>query len=1132
MSTDFDYSAFISYKREDEKWAKWLQNRLERYSIPTAIRREIPRLPKRIKPIFRDKTDLGVGGLSSSLHKELERSQFLIVICSPRSASSDWVGREIEHFRSLGREEMIIPFIVDGEPHSDNPESECFHPVFYKFKEEPLGVNIREAGKQQAMIKVLARILDLRFDVLWKRHERYERRRRTAVGAIACLTCLLGIAFWYYNRPMYKYYSDYVDVSGVPRGIMELDKETYLHRSGSYRFVYRRTSIWKDKETENCWRLSRVEFVNSAGQIQEDNDIRLNRRYAIQKLEYDNSSGNLKHIDFCNKYGKVLLRWKISDRGEDKAVIIDFLGVTEMDASGYHSNTEVVYPHAMRNSSRSPIKRYILTRDANGYITSISYHENNSKNAQLSKIADINGIHKEIFTTDSLGRRLSATYYDINGAKAERKDGVASECYEYDERGNMVVHECFDLEGAPVLNQNLYAKMTTEFDCWGNAVTTRYYGANGEPCYNRECITQQQVEFDDRGFPTSIAYLDINGNPCIGKNGCCKIHLKCDSEGRQIENRYEDISGQPCSNTFGVARVNVEYDRWGRPVHLEFHSYSGGLTKMSDGTSGWNADHDRMGNVTHIEFFDSDWNACACTNGYAGWEAEYNDRGDLTCMKLLDVHGKLAQCNDGYALFRNVYAENSQSTSYFDENDKPCITRDGFHKIQYIFDDYGNLLETSFYNDKNEISEAKAGHAIVRTTYDDRGNAIKIEHFDSDRAHIKVDGVEVIEKEYDRYGRATCVRFYNGDGVPTKNKQGIYGYEVGYDNRGEQISYRGFGADGKDCSGNVGLARWERRIDIRGNTLAYAAYGEDGLLTEGLNGVAAWEQIFNDNGLLLSTFYYGADGLPHINTDCGYARYETKYNEKFEQIEVTTYDDRGDLCIAPESGFARWKATYDDNGNKTEMLSFSDRDSLCVCNYGYARWVAEYDKDGCVIESTSYDENGNVIIEEVEAKKRTIVEVRKYDSHRFKYDTADIVFGFLFLFVLIVLFVCWIKTFSSNTIKDNLLWLGAMIALAGFDYTYLRRFLLHYSIVSYDFHNYSWVLYIASSISLLSALMFCVAVLARSIKPIFKASKKNRTAAIKESVVQILLLILGICWLGYAIYYILDDGWFIYSNPL
>lgn len=69
---EYDYSAFISYKREDEKWAKWLQNHLERYSIPATIRKDIPRIPKRIKPVFRDKTDLGAGGLSYSIHKELE----------------------------------------------------------------------------------------------------------------------------------------------------------------------------------------------------------------------------------------------------------------------------------------------------------------------------------------------------------------------------------------------------------------------------------------------------------------------------------------------------------------------------------------------------------------------------------------------------------------------------------------------------------------------------------------------------------------------------------------------------------------------------------------------------------------------------------------------------------------------------------------------------------------------------------------------------------------------------------------------------------------------------------------------------------------------------------------------------
>lgn len=31
--------AFISYKREDEVWAKWLQKKLEHYQLPTEIRK-------------------------------------------------------------------------------------------------------------------------------------------------------------------------------------------------------------------------------------------------------------------------------------------------------------------------------------------------------------------------------------------------------------------------------------------------------------------------------------------------------------------------------------------------------------------------------------------------------------------------------------------------------------------------------------------------------------------------------------------------------------------------------------------------------------------------------------------------------------------------------------------------------------------------------------------------------------------------------------------------------------------------------------------------------------------------------------------------------------------------------------
>lgn len=69
MNKEFTYIAFISYKREDEKWAKWLQHKLEHYKLPSVIRKETSDLPKYIKPIFRDRTDLTGGVLEERLRE-------------------------------------------------------------------------------------------------------------------------------------------------------------------------------------------------------------------------------------------------------------------------------------------------------------------------------------------------------------------------------------------------------------------------------------------------------------------------------------------------------------------------------------------------------------------------------------------------------------------------------------------------------------------------------------------------------------------------------------------------------------------------------------------------------------------------------------------------------------------------------------------------------------------------------------------------------------------------------------------------------------------------------------------------------------------------------------------------------
>lgn len=175
----FQYYAFISYKREDEKWAKWLQKKLESYGFPVALRKDNPTLPKKIYPIFRDQSELSGGNLKEEIEKGLAGSKYLVVICSPRAAQSPWVSKEVQYFIDNGKEESIIPFIIGGIPNSRTPEDECFPEGLRQLsgEKEILGININEMGRDAAAIKVIARMFGIRFDTLWQRHERAKRRR-------------------------------------------------------------------------------------------------------------------------------------------------------------------------------------------------------------------------------------------------------------------------------------------------------------------------------------------------------------------------------------------------------------------------------------------------------------------------------------------------------------------------------------------------------------------------------------------------------------------------------------------------------------------------------------------------------------------------------------------------------------------------------------------------------------------------------------------------------------------------------------------------------------------------------------------------------------------------------------------
>ena len=203
MTQHFKYFAFISYSSHDIAWGKKLQKKLEGYRMPSTLCSEHGWQRNPIKPVFFAPTDIQPGDLDEELKERLKASRNLIVICSPHSAKSDWVGKEIAFFHSLKRASNIHFFIVDGIPHSGNSETECFNPIIKTLEiPEILGANIHEKvfkspwlNRERAYIQLITKLLGVEFDSIWQRHRRLLRQKITTwcLGVFAVFATLVGV---------------------------------------------------------------------------------------------------------------------------------------------------------------------------------------------------------------------------------------------------------------------------------------------------------------------------------------------------------------------------------------------------------------------------------------------------------------------------------------------------------------------------------------------------------------------------------------------------------------------------------------------------------------------------------------------------------------------------------------------------------------------------------------------------------------------------------------------------------------------------------------------------------------------------------------------------------------------------
>jgi WD40 repeat protein len=270
MSSDeFRYWAFVSYSHKDRKWGEWLVRTLETFTVPKDLvgsEGAFGEIPGRIFPLFRDRDELPVAAdLSEKITDALAHSRFLIVICSPASASSRWVNKEIATFKAMGRGRRVLSLIVDGEPGaSSDParaEEECFPSALrYEVDEtgeltavpaDPLAADTRDSGdgKRDASLKIVAAILGVSFDAVKRRDDaRRIRRLRVTIASLALLTATIaGLAYYANDRRIVAdenalvararqlaskaQYLETAEPSGLRTGVLLASQSIRLHRT-------------------------------------------------------------------------------------------------------------------------------------------------------------------------------------------------------------------------------------------------------------------------------------------------------------------------------------------------------------------------------------------------------------------------------------------------------------------------------------------------------------------------------------------------------------------------------------------------------------------------------------------------------------------------------------------------------------------------------------------------------------------------------------------------------------------------------------------------------------------------------------------------------------------------------------
>ena len=205
-NTAMVYNAFMSYSHAaDARFAPFLQRAIQNFAKPWYKLRSVR--------IFRDETGLT---LTPELWPDIQRAmnmcQFFILLASPEAADSEWVSKEIEHWRSLKRSAPLI--VVTGGKVEWNEDCADFNwqetnavprALAGAYEQEPLYLDAtviratelsdRNPKVRSAAAQIYARLANRSLDDVIGADLKQHKRNQLTAGAVVVTLSTLGVMY-------------------------------------------------------------------------------------------------------------------------------------------------------------------------------------------------------------------------------------------------------------------------------------------------------------------------------------------------------------------------------------------------------------------------------------------------------------------------------------------------------------------------------------------------------------------------------------------------------------------------------------------------------------------------------------------------------------------------------------------------------------------------------------------------------------------------------------------------------------------------------------------------------------------------------------------------------------------------